>query len=70
VPNDLQLQRRESMLNLENYKGSFCGYTTVFCQEGYCFECEIYLKKAAIPKLVDRRNMLTLRQVVCISNRD
>ena len=70
MPNDLQLQRREPMLNLEYHKGSFCGYTTVFCQEGYCSECEIYLKMIPPPKIIDRRIMLTFQEAVLISRRD
>jgi hypothetical protein len=30
---------------LEYHKGSFCVYTSVFCQEGYCQSCEIYPQK-------------------------
>ena len=26
---------------MENHKGSFCPYTAIFCQEGYCSGCEI-----------------------------
>ena len=70
MPNDLQLQRREPMLNLEYHKGSFCGYTTVFCQEGYCSECEIYLKIIPPTKIIDRRIILTLRQVARVNARD
>ncbi len=33
------------MINLEYHKGSFCVYSTIFCQEGYCSECGIYLRK-------------------------
>lgn len=29
---------------MENHKGTWCKYKpTVFCQEGYCTECQIYL---------------------------
>ncbi len=31
------------MISLEYHKGSFCVYSSVFCQEGYCSGCEIYL---------------------------
>lgn len=28
--------------NIENHKGKFCIYdNTIFCQEGYCVNCEI-----------------------------
>ena len=33
------------MVNLEYHKGSFCVYSSVFCQEGYCSGCEIYSKR-------------------------
>ena len=29
---------------LINHKGQWCIYKDVFCQEGYCTECEIYKK--------------------------
>ena len=32
------------MINLEYHKGSFCVYSSIFCQEGYCAKCEIYLR--------------------------
>jgi hypothetical protein len=32
------------MVNLEYHKGSFCIYTSMFCQEGYCSGCEFYRK--------------------------
>jgi hypothetical protein len=33
------------MGNLKYHKGSFCIYTSVFCQEGDCTGCEIYLRR-------------------------
>jgi len=27
----------------ENKKGSWCPFKAIFCQEGYCGECHIYL---------------------------
>lgn len=30
------------MGNLTYRKGSFCIYSSIFCQEGYCSSCEIY----------------------------
>jgi hypothetical protein len=30
------------------HKGSFCCYTSIFCQEGYCSECEIHVKKTSL----------------------
>lgn len=32
------------MLNIENHKGTFCNHKPIFCQEGYCGECLIYLE--------------------------
>ena len=43
------------MVNLENHKGSFCIYTSVFCQEGYCSGCEVYRKIPPTTKQVERR---------------
>ena len=42
------------MVNLEYHKGSFCIYTSVFCQEGYCSACEIYRKRPAANKQIGR----------------
>ena len=36
------------MINQEYHKGSFCIYTSVFCQEGYCSGCEIYRKRPIV----------------------
>jgi hypothetical protein len=33
------------MVNMEYHKGSFCEYASVFCQEGYCSGCAIYLRR-------------------------
>ena len=44
------------MVNLEYHKGAFCVHTPLFCQEGYCSGCDIYLKKSSSAKLVDQRN--------------
>ena len=44
------------MVNLEYHKGAFCVNTPLFCQEGYCSGCDIYLKKSSSAKLVDQRN--------------
>jgi hypothetical protein len=41
------------MVNLENHEGSFCVYTSVFCQEGYCSGCEIYRKRPSATKQAD-----------------
>jgi hypothetical protein len=30
------------------HKGSFCRYTSKFCQEGYCTECEIHVKQTSV----------------------
>ena len=43
------------MVNQEYHKGSFCVYTSIFCQEGYCFACEIYRKRSARTRQVARR---------------
>jgi hypothetical protein len=41
------------MINQDYHKGSFCVYSSVFCQEGYCFGCEIYGKRPAVVKTLD-----------------
>jgi hypothetical protein len=43
------------MINLEYHKGSFCVYTSVFCQEGYCSGCEVYGKSPLATEQVDQR---------------
>jgi hypothetical protein len=53
MPSNRQRQREESMMNLEYHKGSFCVYTPIFCQEGYCSNCEIYVKKLLPTKTKD-----------------
>ena len=50
------------MINLEHHKGSFCVYTPIFCQKGYCPGCEIYLKQSSPTKPVDPRIRLTLQE--------
>jgi hypothetical protein len=42
------------MVNMEDHKGSFCIYTSVFCQEGYCSGCDIYRKRPAGTKQLGR----------------
>ena len=42
------------VVDMEYHKGSFCDYASVFCQEGYCSGCEIYLKMTQAVKQVDR----------------
>jgi hypothetical protein len=51
------------MLNLEYHKGSFCVYTSVFCQEGYCSGCEIYRKSPLAIKQIDRREGVKSQKV-------
>jgi hypothetical protein len=50
------------MVNLEYHKGSFCVYTPIFCQEGYCSECEINYKKSSMPSLVNQPDRVILQQ--------
>ena len=42
------------MVNMEYHKGSFCVYTSVFCQEEYCSGCEIYKKRPVATKHIGR----------------
>jgi len=50
------------MLNMEYHKGSFCVYSSVFCQEGYCSGCEIYSKRPPAIKQVDRHEVVKSRK--------
>jgi hypothetical protein len=52
VTSDLQRRGAESMGNLTYRKGSFCSYTSIFCQEGYCSECEIYQRGQSVAKAI------------------
>ena len=36
------------MTHVALHKGSFCCYTSIFCQEGYCTECEIHAKQTSL----------------------
>jgi hypothetical protein len=31
------------MINLEYHKGQQCVHRNLYCQEGYCSECQVYL---------------------------
>ena len=50
------------MVNLEQHKGSFCVYSSIFCQEVFCSECEIYLKRPSATKNVNRHKILQLQK--------
>jgi hypothetical protein len=52
------------MVNLNNHKGEWCPIDGRFCQEGYCPECEIYLKKSLPTKLAHRRVGVTSKKAV------
>ena len=45
-------------VNLEYHKGSFCVYSSAFCQEGFCCACQIYLKRPLATKQVARREVV------------
>jgi hypothetical protein len=53
-----QQQKGESMGNLEFHKGSFCAYSSIFCQEGYCSACEIYLQRQVNTKPTEHHDNL------------
>ena len=50
----------------QNHKGSFCLYKSIFCQEGYCAACEIYLRRYSDDKpnyrAVGLRNIIKLQE--------
>ena len=50
------------MVNLEYHKGSFCVYTSVFCQEGYRSGCEIYRKMTWVTTQLDRIHGVQLKK--------
>jgi hypothetical protein len=50
------------MLNMEYHKGSFCEYASVFCQEGYCSECAIYLKRPLTNKQFNHHEVAKSRK--------
>ena len=56
MPNNLQGRKEESMGNPEYHKGSFCVYMSIFCQEGYCSECEIYSRRQSLAKPTTKRD--------------
>jgi hypothetical protein len=51
------------IVDLENHKGSFCSHASVFCQEGYCSRCQIYLKMAMVNKSINERVVAMLQEV-------
>ena len=51
------------MVNLECHKGSFCIYTSIFCQEGYCSGCEIYRKRPLAIKQIDQRERVKPQKI-------
>jgi hypothetical protein len=51
------------MVKMEDHKGSFCIYTSVFCQEGYCSGCEIYRKRPLAIKQIDRRERVKPQKI-------
>jgi hypothetical protein len=38
-----KIEREKIMIERHYHKGQICVYGPVFCQEGYCGQCEIYL---------------------------
>ena len=48
------------MVNLTYHKGFFCVNTSIFCQEGYCSGCEIYLNKPSRTKKIARHEVVNL----------
>jgi hypothetical protein len=58
------------MANYEYHKGSFCSYNSVFRQEGYCAECEIYWNRLSTKKAeyqFKTRDVRKLCDIVTIS---
>ena len=53
------------MANLQNHKGSFCNYKSIFCQEGYCAGFEIYLRvESSAAKINGRQyNIKNIREL-------
>jgi ferredoxin len=57
------------IIDLENHKGSFCSHASIFCQEGYCSRCQIYLKMATPNKSISERVMAMLQEVATSNSR-
>jgi hypothetical protein len=55
------------IVDLENHKGSFCSHASIFCQEGYCSRCQIYLKVATPNKSISEHVVAMLQQVATSS---
>jgi hypothetical protein len=51
------------IVDLENHKGSFCRHASIFCQEGYCSRCQIYLKMATPNKSISELVVELLQEV-------
>ena len=48
------------MVKVQYHKGSFCINKSIFCQEGYCSECEIYLRGTSGAKPLELHTQLGL----------
>jgi hypothetical protein len=49
------------MINLQFHKGSPCICSSVFCQEGFCLECDVYLNHPSCIEKFDRFHLNALR---------
>jgi hypothetical protein len=53
------------MVDLEYHKGSFCIYTSVFCQEGCCSGCEFDRKMTSATQASRPDPMKQQKTTVC-----
>jgi hypothetical protein len=49
------------MISLQYHKGQRCVCSTVFCQEGYCSECEIHSRFTNNLESVSREESVSVR---------
>ncbi len=52
------------MTSLLYHKGTFCVYASIFCQEGYCSGCEVFLKQSSPAKKRDQLIGMLLRETL------
>ena len=50
------------MVKIQYHKGSFCINESIFCQEGYCSECEIHKRGILAAKPSDFQSRLANAQ--------
>ncbi len=54
------------MINLQYHKGQRCAYSSVFCQEGYCSECQVYLNWTSNTEILSQEGNKPLYSKIAI----